>query len=73
MMTTNKELIRRLKHERAELKYKIKKLAKFKKSKAWYKIGADQQTLLICQVAVMRCYRNILTARINSIKGDTNE
>ena len=73
MLKTNKELIRCLKHERAELKHKIKKLARFKKSKAWYKIGAKQQTLLTYQYDVMCCYRNILSNRIDCIKGDTNE
>lgn len=71
MMKTTKELIKDLKKERGELKYKIKKLAKFKKSKGWYKIGAEQQTLLQYQYDVMCCYRNILTARINGIRSGT--
>ena len=70
-MKTTKRLIKELKRERGELKYKIKKLARFKKSKRWYKIGAKQQTLLQYQYDVMCCYRNILTARIDSLKGDT--
>ena len=72
-MKTNEILIHDLKKERRELKVKIKKLARFKKSKAWCQIGAKQQTLLLYQYNVMRCYRNILTERIESIKGDTND
>jgi len=70
-MKATKKVIHDLKKERGELKYKIKKLAKFKKSKNWYKIGTKQQTLLQSQYDVMRCYRNILTARIDDLKGDT--
>lgn len=71
MLKTNNKVIRDLKKERSELKYKIKKLSRFKKSKSWYKIGAKQQTLLQYQYDVMCCYRNILTARIDGLKGDT--
>lgn len=72
-MKSNKKVIHDLKKERAQLKYKIKKLSRFKKSKRWYNIGAKQQTLLQYQYDDMCCYRNILTARIDDIKykGDT--
>ena len=72
-MKDNATLIRDLKKERRELKVKIKKLARFKNSKAWYKIGAKQQTLLAYQFDVMCCYHNILTERIESTKGGTHE
>lgn len=71
-MKATKIVIHELKKERAALKHKIKKLSRFKKSKNWYKIGAKQQTLLQYQYDVMRCYRNILTARIDDLK-DENE
>ena len=70
-MEATKKVIHDLKKERGELKYKIKKLSRFKKSKRWYKIGAKQQTLLQYQYDVMCCYHNILTARIDCLKGDT--
>lgn len=69
-MKTTKTLIHELKKERAALKHKIKKLSRFKKSKRWYNIGAKQQTLLQYQYDAMCCYRNILTARIDAIKGE---
>lgn len=69
-MKATKKVIHDLKKERGELKYKIKKLARFKKSKAWCKIGATQQTFLSYQYDIMRCYRNILTARIDDLKGE---
>jgi len=69
-MKATKKVIHDLKKERGELKYKIKKLSRFKKSKNWYKIGARQQTLLTYQYDVMRCYRDILTARIDDLKGE---
>lgn len=72
-MKATKTVIHDLKEERGELKYKIKKLSRFKKSKQWPNISIEQQKLLEYQYDVMRCYRNILTARINNLKGDENE
>lgn len=72
-MKAIKEIIHDLKKERAELKYKIKKLSRLKKQKDWHKIGATQQRLLDYQLKFMLCYRDILTIRIDEMKksGDT--
>lgn len=67
-MKTVKTVIHDLKKERGELKYKIKKLSRFKKSKQWHNISIEQQKLLEYQYDAMRCYRNILTARIDDLK-----
>lgn len=73
-MKTTKKVIYDLKRERSALNVKIKKLARFKKTESWYKIGARQQTLLQYQYDVMCCYRNILTSRIKGLKdGDNND
>lgn len=69
-MKATKIIIHELKKERSALKHKIKKLARFKKSKVWCKIGATQQTFLSYQYDIMCCYRNILTARIDDLKGE---
>lgn len=73
MLKTTKKLIKDLKKERGELKYKIKKLKRFNNSKKRLRIGVIQQTMLTHQYNIMCCYRDILTARINDIKckGDT--
>lgn len=72
-MKATKILIKDLEKERAELKYKIKRLSRFKSSKDWHNIRATQQSLLDYQLKFMCCYRDILTIRIDDIKksGDT--
>lgn len=70
-MKATKTVIHDLKKERNDLKYKVKALSRFKSSKQWYTIGANQRHLLDCQFNIMCTYRNILTTRIEDLKGET--
>lgn len=70
-MKATETVILDLKKERRELKYKIKKLSRFKKSKQWHTISIKQQKLLEYQYKAMCFYRDIMAARIEDLKGET--
>ena len=69
-LKTTKTVIHDLKEERNDLMNKIERLSMFKSSKHWYTIGTKQRHLLDYQHNIMCCYRDILTARIDDLKGD---